>query len=132
MLPWSKPERGLPFEHSLVMAMMNEFHRLSLFVAQAAEELEGPAAIRRLLELILEAREALAFEATVLSYVCCGVVLATRSLDCTQLTFALVWRQILSLSWTSMRLQTRYGARLLSQALSCSLNFLGRLLPMQA
>jgi hypothetical protein len=83
MLPWSKPERGLSFEHSVVMAMMNEFYRLRLLVAKAAEELEGPAAIRRLLELILEAWEALTFEATVLSYVCCGVLLATRSLDCT-------------------------------------------------
>jgi hypothetical protein len=83
MVPWSKPESGLSFEHSLVMAMMNELHRLSLFIAKAAEELEWSGAICRLLELILEAWEALAFEATLLSYVCCDVVLATRSLGCT-------------------------------------------------
>jgi hypothetical protein len=104
MLPWSKPEGGLSFEHSLVIPMVNELPRLSLFIAKTAEELEGLAAIRRLLELILEAWKALPFEATVFSCVCCSSVLATRSLDCTQLTFALIGRQILSLSRTSMRL----------------------------
>ena len=59
MLPWGQPKSRFPLEESMVASLVYEADCLSIFVAEAAEELKGLVALYWLFELFLESWKAL-------------------------------------------------------------------------